>query len=738
VARVQLYLGGKQDNLICFRGNKAWLPPALRKVVGSYFNSWNALRDITLYQQLKRDLAEAYGTRHFEGTDWERLEQFYNDEMLRLRVVLDGRVDGSAAHFRLQVHPQPARPIVALLKDYGESGGVLRDPFDIWKVEKLLRRAKIAVQLGPGFAAALQTFGERSISFEPSLSFFRQIQAYHASAALAPELKAILEPAMDPQHTLTDPLQLPELAATLRGAGANVRVLAETHDVLSHYARLQALTLTGPDAPQSAVAPVLDDQLKAELYGFQRDGTAFLVHNGRALLADDMGLGKTLQSIAAALYMQRQGKVKRVLVICPASLKYQWQSEIHRFTRERCEVIGGDKAERAAIYKAAKGGSLLASDALPLFYVINYELLQRDLADIEELGADLLILDEAQRIKNFQTKTYQSMLKLKVPYAFVLTGTPLENQLMELYTIMRFVDARALGSNPLTFRDRYVTLDRFGSVTGYQNVAEVTRKLSSLVLRRTREEKLADLPPLIEQEIWLTLTDVQRRIYRELRGEARELLSDSAWDKAKTNNAMVLLQRLREVCDTPELLDPTHTESQKLTELADVLTDEVGTLGRRAIVFTQWTRMGEILQRELRAAGYETRFLHGGLEAKARTAVVADFQTGPAQILISTDAGGVGLNLQNASLVVNFDLPFNPAKLAQRIGRAWRLGQQNTVVVKNLLCRATVEENLLRILKDKQSLFDDVFGDLADADMASTAPHQSTLRELLMEVMREA
>jgi SNF2 family DNA or RNA helicase len=309
---------------------------------------------------------------------------------------------------------------------------------------------------------------------------------------------------------------------------------------------------------------------------------------------------------------------------------------------------------------------------------------------------------------------------------------------MELYTIMRFIDERALGPNPLAFRDRYVLLDRFGSIQGYQHTAEVSRKLASLVLRRTKQETLSELPPLIEKPLWLSLTDVQRKIYRELRGEARELLSQNAWDAVHTNNAMVLLQRLREVCDTPELIDPLHTESQKLSELQAILADEVGALDRQAIIFTQWTRMGEILVRELTAAGYGPAFLHGGLDSKQRNAVIEQFVSGQARVFISTDAGGVGLNLQNASLVVNFDLPFNPAKLSQRIGRAWRLGQQNTVVVVNLLCKSTVEESLLRILEEKRALFDDVFGELSDPDQARPAlAQQRTLRELLATAIAE-
>ena len=319
----------------------------------------------------------------------------------------------------------------------------------------------------------------------------------------------------------------------------------------------------------------------------------------------------------------------------------------------------------------------------------------------------------------------------------MLTGTPLENQLMELYTIMRFIDERALGKNPLAFRDRYVVLDQFGAIKGYKLVEEVARKIASHTLRRTRQQTLTELPERIEQEIWVDLTPTQRQIYQELQGQARTLLSESVWDAVKSNNAMTLLQRLREVCDTPELLDPELTDSQKLSELMARIEDEVGSLDRQVIIFTQWTRMGNILVRELSKAGYQPSFLHGGLKAQERARLVERFQQGADRVFISTDAGGTGLNLQGASMVVNYDLPFNPAKLNQRIARAHRMGQQQVVMVLNLLCRGTVERQLVKILKEKQNLFDDVFGDISDPDQPrAVGPQQRTLRELMRELLK--
>jgi len=751
----KLVLGGRRGTDIVFQGNRQFLPAGIRQVINAYFNNWNTLRDIAQYPNLIGELGDARADRHFLGTDWERLHAHYQAELQRYTVVLHGErgADGSVRFIARAFKPPPPRGINELLKALTGQGGVLKDNFDIWRLEKLLARAKAKLQFTREFVPALAAFANRAVSFEESLSFMRQVQAYHSPEHLDPALHALLHGEIDELHTLRQPTALPQLAASLSKAGAKVRVHPTVGPVVQHYMALaKAAEPTDEDPAASAagsaggekaasVKPASDPRveaqlggaLKTRLYPFQREGVAFLVVNRRALLADDMGLGKTLQAIAGALCLKRRMGLSRVLIVCPASLKYQWQAEIHRFTRERCEVIGGDKDERQSIYAAAASrGSFISAEDRPFFYVVNYELVHRDLDALKALAPGLLVLDEAQRVKNFRAKTTQAVFTLPAQYAFVLTGTPLENQLMELYTIMRFIDERALGKNPLAFRDRYVILDRFGSITGYRLVEEVSRKIAALTMRRTREQALHELPDLVQNNVWLDLTDTQRQIYRELRGQARELLSAGAWDAAGTQNAFTLLQRLREVCDTPELIDPAYTESQKLAELRAILEEQVGALNCQVLVFTQWTRVGEILMRDLGAAGYEPEFLHGGVPTPKRQELVDRFQSGATRVLISTDAGGLGLNLQAASYVVNYDLPFNPAKLQQRIARAHRLGQKHTVFAVNLLCRATVEEKLWGILNEKLSLFEEVFGGISDPDEARVGvPVQRSLRELL-------
>jgi SNF2 family DNA or RNA helicase len=216
-------------------------------------------------------------------------------------------------------------------------------------------------------------------------------------------------------------------------------------------------------------------EIRARLYPYQVDGVAFLAGRGRALLADDMGLGKTLQAIAAAYWLHRNENVERALIVCPASLKFQWVREIQRFTGAEAHLVQGRSDERAVQYRKGKG-----------FYVINYELVLRDLSVINEtLAPDLLILDEAQRIKNWRTKIAAAIKRIPSRYAFVLSGTPLENRLEDLYSLMQVVDPRVLGPLWRYLADFHVTDER-GKVLGYRNLSELRRRLTPVMLRRDR------------------------------------------------------------------------------------------------------------------------------------------------------------------------------------------------------------------------------------------------------------
>ncbi len=229
--------------------------------------------------------------------------------------------------------------------------------------------------------------------------------------------------------------------------------------------------------------PLRTSLLKAKLLPYQLDGIAFCVGVGRAILADDMGLGKTIQGIGVAELLASEAKIRRVLVICPASLKSQWRSEIHRFSDRDVQLVIGSAVERPAQYE---------NDCF--FTVCNYEQVLRDILAIEQVKWDLIILDEGQRIKNWEAKTSNVVKSLKSPFALVLSGTPMQNRLEELYSVAQFIDDRRLGP-AFRFLNRHRVVDEKGKVLGYKNLDELRENLRPILLRRTRAEVLDELPP---------------------------------------------------------------------------------------------------------------------------------------------------------------------------------------------------------------------------------------------------
>ncbi len=278
-------------------------------------------------------------------------------------------------------------------------------------------------------------------------------------------------------------------------------------------------------------------EIRARLYPYQVDGVAFLAGRGRALLADDMGLGKTLQAIAAAYWLHRNDNVERVLVVCPASLKFQWAREIERFTGADAHLVQGPAEARTVQYRKGSG-----------FYVINYELVLRDLSVINEtLAPDLLILDEAQRIKNWRTKIATAIKRIPSRYAFVLSGTPLENRLEDLYSLMQVVDPRVLGPLWRYLVDFHITDER-GKVLGYRNLSELRRRLKPVMLRRDRALVRDQLPDRIEQRRDVALSPKQAEIHDEAISTAAKLaqiIKRRPLTPSEQNRMMAALQRRR-------------------------------------------------------------------------------------------------------------------------------------------------------------------------------------------------
>lgn len=451
--------------------------------------------------------------------------------------------------------------------------------------------------------------------------------------------------------------------------------------------------------PRGKNSPSLKKLVKATLYGYQAEGALFAARAGRCLIGDEMGLGKTVQAITAAEIMARHFGVERVLIVCPTSLKHQWHREIERFTEGRSvQVIGGLRPQRALQFGQPS-----------FFKVLNYDTVHADLDLIHAWSPDLVILDEAQRIKNWNTRVARTVKKIQSPYAIVLTGTPLENRLEELVSIVQFVDRFRLGP---TFKllDTHQVRDEHGKVIGYQRLDQLGATLKPVLLRRQKNQVLSQLPERLDKTFFVPMTNLQMDMHTENKEIVAKIVQK--WRKYKflsesdQRRLMIALQNMRMSCDSSYLLDQATRQGSKPAELATVLEELFENGEAKAVIFSQWLRMHEVMLPALRDRGWDSVLFHGGVPGQKRKELVDRFREDPkCRLFLATDAGGVGLNLQFASVVINMDLPWNPAVLEQRIGRVHRLGQKRPVQVVNFVSKGTIEEGMLGVLKFKKSLF---------------------------------
>ena len=438
--------------------------------------------------------------------------------------------------------------------------------------------------------------------------------------------------------------------------------------------------------------------LKVDLYPYQRKGALFAASAGRSLIADDMGLGKTIQAIAAVEILARTMGLERVLIVCPTSLKHQWKQEIERFSERSAEVVEGMLGRRKALY---------GTDSF--YKIVNYEVIGRDMEAIGRWGPEMVILDEAQRIKNWKTRRAQSVKKLDSRYALVLTGTPLENRLEELHSIVEFVDRFHLG--PLfRFLAEHQHVDETGRVVGYHNLGRISQSLEPILIRRTKKEVLSELPPRMEKNFFVPMTPQQQSHHEENREIVAKVVAK--WrrygflSETDQRRLMIALQNMRMSCNSTYLLDRKTDFGTKADELLQLLAEVFEQPDAKTVVFSQWLGTHEILLDRLKGAKLNHVLFHGGVPGPKRKGLVTQFKEDPGcRVFLSTDAGGVGLNLQQATTVVNMDLPWNPAVLEQRIGRIHRLGQTRPVRVVNFVAQGTIEHGMLSVLSFKKSLF---------------------------------
>ncbi|MFO8058297.1 MAG: DEAD/DEAH box helicase [bacterium] len=453
--------------------------------------------------------------------------------------------------------------------------------------------------------------------------------------------------------------------------------------------------------PRGGQGTELKSLLKVPMYSYQRKGALFAARQGRSIIADDMGLGKTIQAIAACEILARLAGIERVLVVCPASLKHQWQTEIERFTDRSAMVIEGGLAARERLYETES-----------FYKLCNYELIYRDRDFIKQWSPDMIILDEAQRIKNWKTRTAQSVKQLESPYAIVLTGTPLENRLEELHSIVEFVDRFHLGPRFRFLHEHQVT-DEFGKVVGYKNLSRISETLSPILIRRTKDEVLKELPERLEKKYFVGMTPEQMKHHEENKETVGRIVAK--WRRygflSETDQRVLLtaLQFMRMSCNSTYLLDKRTDHGYKADELMGLLSDIFEDPKAKVVVFSQWLGTHELIIRRLEENGWDYAFLHGGVPSKKRKDLIQRFRDNKnCRLFLSTEAGGLGMNLQNASAVINMDMPWNPAVLDQRIGRVHRLGQHQPVRVVNFVADHTIEHGMLSLLSFKKSLFSGV------------------------------
>ena len=512
--------------------------------------------------------------------------------------------------------------------------------------------------------------------------------------------------------TLTDAEDAVRRVVALEQAGHDVHVYPDAEAWIDRRlttARLREQTADIRENPKKH--PLRKSLLKTKLLPYQMDGVAFAAGAGRAILADDMGLGKTIQGIGVAEYFAREANIERVLVVCPASLKSQWKDEIERFSDRRATLVLGRAGEREDLYGSE------------FFTVCNYEQVLRDMSAIEAVPWDLIVLDEGQRIKNWESKISRAVRTLESRFALVLSGTPLENRLDELFTVARFVDPFRLGPAH-EFFNRHRVVDEKGKVTGYQRLDELRETLRPILLRRTRAAVAKQLPNRTDTVVRVTPTQEQLEIHQAAARRIAQITSKKYLTEMDLLQLQKAMQQCRMAADGTFLVDKVQPGySSKLDRLAELLTELADHPDRKIVLFSEWKGMLDRVEDVLRRLDLDSVRLDGSVPQKKRPALIDRFQTDPAcRVILMTNAGSTGLNLQSADTVINVDLPWNPAVLEQRIARAYRMGQDRPVHVYNLVTEDTLEERLLDTLASKKDLADaslDFDSDITQVQMQS-------------------
>ncbi|MQA92445.1 MAG: helicase [Gemmatimonas sp.] len=552
-----------------------------------------------------------------------------------------------------------------------------------------------------------------------------ELQLRMALPARLPEAVAEIVAPLS-ERPITD---LPDLLRRIRlleREGVPVSVYPDAEEYIDHQLVMERIRSRAAEIRRDPNGhPLRTTLLHAELLPFQLDGIAFAAGAGRAILADDMGLGKTIQGIGLAELLAREAAIRRVLVICPASVKFQWKNEIRRFSDRSCQIVLGRADERASQY--ADGS---------FFTICNYEQVLRDILAIERVPWDLIILDEGQRIKNWEAKTSRIVKSLRSPFAVVLSGTPLENRLDDLFSVTEFVDYRRLGP-AFRFFNRHRVTDEKGKVLGYRDLDVLRENLRPILLRRTRASVMRDLPARTTEIIRIPATDEQLAYD----GAQMRIVSSivrkryiSEMDLLRLQKALLLARMNANSTYLVDKQPPGY--STKLDHLSELLEELAQEEDRKVVLFSDWTTMLGLVETKLDDLGVSWVRLDGSVPQRKRQQLVDRFQRDAScTAFLATNAGATGLNLQAANTVINIDLPWNPAVLEQRIARVHRMGQQNPIQVYVLVTEGTIEEKLLATLSGKHELALaalDLDSEVTEVELASGMEELKRRLELLL------
>lgn len=428
----------------------------------------------------------------------------------------------------------------------------------------------------------------------------------------------------------------------------------------------------------------IPDNINASLRNYQIDGVKWMKmltsHHMGGILADDMGLGKTLQAITYLTSSMKDGD--KTLIVAPSSLIYNWESEFHKFSPDmEVLVVEGTKKYRQDI---------ITEDHQ--IYITSYGSFLKDLDDYQEKNLKFLLMDEAQTVKNAQSKTNKALSRLKVETVLALSGTPIENRLEEMWALFNIVMPGLFGNKK-----------KFTKSTP----ESISRAIKPFVMRRKKDDVLKELPDKLEMIHYSELADDQKVIYmaqlQSMQDRIR-LMNKEEFNRSKIE-ILSGITRLRQICDTPALFMPDYTGKSGKLEVLTNLLEQIKESGHRPLIFSQFTKMFGFIEEEMEKVGLSSYKLTGSTTAKERLDMVKAFNAGSRDaFLISLKAGGMGLNLTSADVVILVDLWWNPSVEEQAISRAHRMGQKSTVEVIRLITRGTIEEKIKEIQSKKQDL----------------------------------